>query len=85
MKWKFVLATVLFGLLLTSCTAEADIETAPPETEPAETAELTESADAESAPGISAAAESLRITEGGEHRLTGTYDGMVTVVLDESG
>ena len=79
MKWKFVLATVLFGLLLTSCTAEADIETAPPETEPAETAELTESADAESAPGISAAAESLRITEGGEHRLTGTYDGMVTV------
>lgn len=79
MKWKFVLTTVLFGILLTSCAAEADTETAPPETEPAETAELTESADAESAPGISAAAESLRITEGGEHRLTGTYDGMVTV------
>lgn len=79
MKWKFVLTTVLFGILLTSCAAEADIETAPPATEPAETAELTESADAESAPGISAAAESLRITEGGEHRLTGTYDGMVTV------
>jgi len=82
MKWKFVLTTVLFGLLLTSCTAEADIETAPPETdiEAKEAKEETEeSADMEPAPVVSAAAESLRITEGGEHRLTGTYDGTVTV------
>ncbi len=79
MKWKFVLTTVLFGLLLTSCTAEADIETAPPETDTTENTENTDPADAESAPVISAAAESLRITEGGEHRLTGTYDGTVTV------
>ena len=82
MKWKFVLTTVLFGFLLTSCTAEADVETAPPETETAEITEKTEMnapADTESVPVISAAAESLRITEGGEHRLTGTYDGTVTV------
>lgn len=82
MKWKLVLTTVLFGLLLTSCTAEADTETAPPETETAEITEKTEMnapADTESVTVISAAAESLRITEGGEHRLTGTYDGMVTV------
>lgn len=72
MKWKIFLTTVLFALLLTSCTAEADTETAPPEAG-------TETTSAETAETTTAASESLRITEGGTHRLTGTYDGMVVV------
>ncbi len=68
-KRKILLAAILSAFLLTSCTAEAEVETAPRETE-------NETISAEAA---SASSESLRITEGGEHRLTGTYDGMVVV------
>ncbi len=73
MNWKITLTAILSALLLTACTAEADVETAPQETE-------NETITAETKP---ASSESLRITEGGEHRLTGTYSGMVVVDAGE--
>ena len=83
MKRNLFFALILTALMLASCTAEADMETAPPETEteaaptesvPAEPAETDEPADTSAE-----TAGLIRITEGGEHRLTGTYDGMVVV------
>ena len=81
MKWNLMLTAVLFGLLLISCTAEADMEQAPAETE--FTAQLP-AEPADELPGngetvVSATSVGLRITEGGEHRLSGTYGGMVVV------
>lgn len=67
MKVPMIFA-ILLTVLLTSCTATAEEETAPPETE-------TVSGTTEPA----AVSDVLRITEGGTHTLTGSYDGMVTV------
>ena len=67
MKVPMIFA-ILLTVLLTSCTATAEEETAPPETEMV--SGTTEPA---------AVSDVLRITEGGTHTLTGSYDGMVTV------
>lgn len=77
MNWKMMLTAGLLGLLLISCTAEAEVETAPPETEAVPEMQ-TEEIPADETP-VSSVSGHLRITEGGTHTLTGTYDGMVEI------
>ncbi len=69
MKFPMIFA-ILLTALLTSCTATAEEETAPPVN--IETISETETDDP-------AASDRMRITEGGTHTLTGSYDRMIVV------
>ena len=69
MKIPMLLMILMTALLLSSCTATAEAETAPP----SETETISDTADSVTV------SDSLRITEGGTHTLTGSYNGMVVV------
>jgi len=75
MRISLLFTILLTALLLASCTATAEEETAPPmEIEPiSETETIPETA----SPAVPA--NPLRITEGGTHTITGVHEGMLVV------
>ena len=78
MKFSLFFAILLTALLLNSCTATAEEETAPPQI-PAETESVPTDSAGNTVSADIPAAGMLRITEGGTHTITGTYDSMVVV------